>query len=84
MYTLAALPFDRINAVTVAIEGTQKINRIGSQIRLHLLEGLHVTKNELSIERSYPQSPEANRLPRRIVAAAAVGKIDRHVVALLS
>src|SRR5664279_3278769 len=68
---------DRVDAVAVDIEGTQQAYRIELQIRLHLLERIRAHKER--IFHGAVIAPEADRVPGRIVAAAFIRKIDRHV-----
>ena len=68
---------DRVDALAIDVKRPQQIVRVKAQVRLKPPEGVHGHK-ERALHRTVV-SPETDRLPRRIVAAAAVGKANRRV-----
>ena len=72
---------DRVDALPVDIKRSQKFSRVEPKVWLNVLQGSSLD-NELAFHGPVI-SPEADRLPRRVVAAAGVWKTDRHVCRLL-
>jgi hypothetical protein len=72
---------DGVDALTIDIECAQKIDRVELQAWLDPIE--RVSCHKEGAFHGAVVSPEANRVPRRVVAAAMVGKVDGHIRGLL-